>query len=395
MAEADPSNSKLFSPLELRGVRFKNRIVISPMCTYSADEGIANDWHLAHLGQFALGGAAAVFTEAAAVEPRGRITHGDLGIWSSHHAAALKPVTAFIRKQGALPSIQIAHAGRKASMQRPWHGNGPMDESDAARGEMPWDIVGPSAEPVREGWLMPAELTVEEIGAIQDRYTAAAGYAIEAGFEVLEMHSAHGYLAHSFLSPISNQRNDAYGGDRAGRMRFTLETAEKVRAVWPDDKPLFVRISSVDADGAMEGWQLDDSVALAGELKARGVDVVDCSSSGISGLATAALGKQPMGFRTEYSARIGAEADVRTMVVGLILHAEHAERIVARGDADLVAIGREALYDPYWANHAAVALGVDPGFEDWPEQYGWWLTRREPLLREIGEAHTGDAGTGD
>ena len=365
------------------------------MCTYSAREGIANDWHLAHLGQYALGGAGAVFTEAAAVEPRGRITHGDLGIWSADHAAALKPVTAFIRKQGALPSMQIAHAGRKASMQRPWHGNGPMDEGDTARGEMPWDIVAPSAEPVREGWLMPAELTIEEIGAIQDRYAAAAGYAAEAGFEVLEIHSAHGYLAHSFLSPISNQRNDGYGGDLAGRMRFTLETAEKVRAAWPDDKPLFVRISSVDADGATEGWQLDDSVALAGELKARGVDVVDCSSSGISGVATAAQGRQPMGFRTAYSSRIGSEADVRTMVVGLILHAEHAERIVASGDADLVAIGREALYNPYWPNHAAMALGVDPGFEGWPEQYGWWLTRREPLLREIGEAHSPDSAAGD
>ncbi|MBO6782078.1 MAG: NADH:flavin oxidoreductase/NADH oxidase [Alphaproteobacteria bacterium] len=362
----------LFSPFDVRGTRFKNRVVISPMCTYSAHDGIANEWHL---------------TEAAAVEPRGRITHGDLGIWSADHAAALKPVTAFIRRQGALPAIQIAHAGRKASMQRPWHGNGPMDDVDAARGEMPWDIVAPSPEPVREGWLMPAELTVEDIHAIQDRYAAAAGHAIDAGFEVLEIHSAHGYLAHSFLSPISNRRNDAYGGDRAGRMRFTLETAEKVRSVWPDDRPLFVRISSVDADGATEGWQLEDSVALAGELKARGVDVVDCSSSGISGLATAALGKQPMGFRTEYSARIGREAGVATMVVGLILHAEHADSIVADGLADLVAIGREALYDPYWARHAAVSLGVDPGFEDWPEQYGWWLVRREKLLRDIGEAH--------
>jgi len=385
--DTGPKKSILFSPLIIRGTTFKNRVVISPMCTYSAEDGIASDWHLAHLGQFAMGGAGAVFTEAAAVEPRGRITHGDIGIWSADHATALKPVTSFIKQQGSLPAIQIAHAGRKASMQRPWHGNGPMDNADAERGEMPWDIVAPSAEPVREGWLMPAELSLDDIAAIQDRFVQAAGHALDAGFEVLEIHSAHGYLGHSFLSPISNKRNDDYGGDRTGRMRFTLEIAEKVRAVWPDDKPLFVRISSVDADGASEGWQLDDSVALADELKARGVDVVDCSSSGISGLATAALGGQPLGFRTAYSKRIGAETGVSTMVVGFVLYPDQAEAIVADGLADLVAIGREALYDPYWARHAAMALGADPEFGDWPHQYGWWLSRREAQLKEMGEAH--------
>ena len=382
MAEADRQTSALFSPLKISGTVFKNRIVISPMCTYSAEEGLASDWHLAHLGQYALGGAAAVFTEAAAVEPRGKITHGDLGIWSADHAKALKPVTTFIARHGALPAIQIAHAGRKASMQRPWHGNGAMDASDAARGEMPWDIVAPSPEPVRDGWIMPEELGVEDIYAIQDHYAAAAGHAHDAGFEVLEIHSAHGYLAHSFLSPTSNHRNDSYGGDRAGRMRFSLETAEKVRAVWPDHKPLFVRISSVDTDGVTEGWQLEDSVALAGELKARGVDVIDCSSSGILGTATAAQGKLPLGFRTAYSSRIGAEAEINTMVVGLVLHAEQAEKIIGDGLADLVAIGREALFNPYWPRHATYTLGADPEFADWPDQYGWWLTRREPLIRE-------------
>lgn len=386
MAESEHQKSALFTPLRLRDVTLKNRIVISPMCTYSADDGVANEWHQTHLGQFALGGAAVIFTEAAAVEPRGRITHGDLGIWSADHAAALKPVTSFISKHGALPGIQIAHAGRKASMQRPWHGNGPMDAGDAARGEMPWEVVAPSAEPVRDGWLMPAELSLDDIQAIQGRFAQAAGYAHDAGFEVLEIHSAHGYLAHSFLSPTSNKRNDAYGGDRAGRMRFTLETAEKVRAVWPDTKPLFVRISSVDSDGVTEGWQLDDSIALASELKARGVDVVDCSSSGISGTATAAQGQQPLGFRTAYSSRIGTEADVTTMVVGLILKAEQAEQIIGDGLADLVAIGREALFDPYWARHAAYALGADPEFTDWPDQYGWWLVRREPLVRDLRDA---------
>lgn len=383
MSSSKSSSTSLFSPLDIRGTRFRNRIVVSPMCTYSAQDGMASDWHLVHLGKFALGGAAAVFTEAAAVEPRGRITHGDLGIWSAEHAAALKPVTSFLRQNGALPAIQIAHAGRKASMQRPWHGNGPLDDTDRARGEVNWDIVAASAEPVKEGWLMPVELSLPEIADIQANFATAAGHAVDAGFEVLEIHSAHGYLAHSFLSPLSNHRNDAYGGDLAGRMRFTLETAEKVRAVWPADKPLFVRISAVDADGGDEGWQLDDSVALAAELKARGVDVVDCSSGGIAGLATAALGPREQGFRGPYSSRIRDEAGISTMVVGLVLDADIAEELVSSGAADLVAVGREVLYNPHWPHHVAHELGADPDFTEWPEQYGWWLVRREPLLQAI------------
>ena len=383
MTTSKPSSTSLFSPLDIRGTRFRNRVVISPMCTYSAQDGLASDWHLVHLGKFALGGAGAVFTEAAAVEERGRITHGDLGIWSAEHAAALKPVTSFLRRNGALPAIQIAHAGRKASMQRPWHGNGPLDDTDRARGEENWDVVAASAEPVKDGWLVPGELSLPEIADIQANFATAAGHAVDAGFEVLEIHSAHGYLAHSFLSPLSNHRNDAYGGDLAGRMRFTLETAEKVRAVWPDDKPLFVRISAVDADGSEEGWLLDDSVALAGELKARGVDVVDCSSGGISGLATAALGPRDQGFRGPYGSRIRDEAGVSTMVVGLVLDADVAEELLASGAADLVAVGREVLYNPHWPHHVAHELGADPDYAEWPEQYGWWLVRREPLLQAV------------
>jgi 2,4-dienoyl-CoA reductase-like NADH-dependent reductase (Old Yellow Enzyme family) len=380
----------LFSPLRVSGAELKNRIVLSPMCTYScAEDGLATDWHLVHLGKFALGGAAVVFTEAAAVEPRGRITHGDLGIWSAAHAAALRPVTAFLKAHGALPAIQLAHAGRKASMQRPWHGNAAMTDADAARGELPWDIVAPSPLPARDGWLVPHELDTAGIAAIQRAFAAAAGRADEAGFEVLEIHSAHGYLGHSFLSPVSNRRTDAYGGDRAGRMRFTLETAEAVRAAWPQEKPLFVRISSVDVDGdAVNGtadvWTLDDSVVLAAELKARGVDVVDCSSSGISGVATAAQGAMPLGFRLPYAGRIKDEAGIMTMVVGLILDGPQAEAMLQTGRADLVAIGREALFDPFWALHAARALGVDTDFAAWPEPYGWWLSRREPLLEKVG-----------
>lgn len=381
MPTTEASSTGLFSPLDIRGVRFRNRTVISPMCTYCATDGLATDWHLVHLGKFAMGGAGAVFTEAAAVEARGRITHGDLGIWSDAHAAAFEPITDLLRREGAVPAIQIAHAGRKASMQRPWHGNGPLDDTDRARGEDVWDVVAASAEPVKDGWLMPAELTVSEIAEIQASFAAAAVRAAEVGFEVLEFHSAHGYLAHSFLSPLSNHRNDAYGGDLAGRMRFTLETTEAIRAAWPEDKPLFVRISAVDNDGGGEGWQLEDSVVLARELKARGVDVVDCSSGGIAGLGTAALGPRGQGFRRPYSSRIRDEAGVSTMVVGLVLDADVADEIIRSGAADLVAVGREALYNPNWPHHVAHALGADPDFAEWPESYGWWLVRREPLLK--------------
>lgn len=383
MSEANTDTPLLFSPLTIGGVTLKNRIVISPMCQYSAQDGLANDWHSVHLGQFALGGSGLVFCEAAAVEERGRITHGDLGIWSADHAAALKPIVAFQKAHGAVPGMQIAHAGRKASMQRPWNGNGPLDQSDKARGETVWDIVAPSAEPVNEGSLMPHELSLDDIHTVQQAYADAAGYSDAAGFEVLEIHSAHGYLSHTFLSPLSNHRNDEYGGDRVGRMRFTLEMVEKVRAVWPDHKPLFVRISTVD--GVEGGWEEDDSVALGDEMKRRGVDVMDCSSGGIAGMATATRDPLPLGFRLSFSERIRRDNDIATMTHGLIIHAEQAEEILQAGQADLIGIAREALYNPYWARHAALELGVDPDFADWPHQYGWWLTRREAHLKTIGE----------
>ena len=382
VSDAAAEKPLLFSPITVRGVTLNNRIVISPMCQYSAREGLANEWHNVHLGQFALGGAGLVFCEAAAVEQRGRITHGDLGIWSEEHADALKPIVAFLKAHGAVPGMQIAHAGRKASMQRPWHGNGPLDDSDVARGEMTWDIVAPSAEAINEASLVPHELSIEDINTIQQAFADAAGYSDAAGFEVLEIHSAHGYLSNTFLSPLSNHRNDAYGGDRAGRMRFTLETVEKVRAVWPDHKPLFVRISAVD--GAEGGWEIEDSVALIAEMQARGVDVVDCSSGGIAGMATATRDPLPLGFRVPFSERIRADNDIATMTHGLIIHAEQAEEILQNGQADLIGLAREVLYNPYWPRHAAYELGADPDFADWPEQYGWWLTRREAHLQKIG-----------
>lgn len=384
MSTTETAPPLLFSPMTIGDVTLKNRIVISPMCTYSANDGIASDWHEVHLGQFALGGAGLVFTEAAAVAENARITHGDLGIWSDAHAAALKPIVGFLKAHGAVPGIQLAHAGRKASMQRPWFGNGPLGADDFARGDQPWEIGAPSPLPVDQGWLVPHEMTIDEIHTVQRNFAAAAARAATVGFEVLEIHSAHGYLGNTFLSPISNKRNDAYGGDLAGRMRFILETAEQVRAAWPAGQPLFVRISSID--GVEGGWQLDDTVVLARELKARGVDVMDCSSGGIGGPATATASREaiPMGFRLPFSERVRADVDMPTMTHGFIIQAKHAESILQEGRADLIAIAREALFNPYWPRHAAYELGADPQFDDWPTQYGWWLVRRESNLHKLG-----------
>ncbi len=365
---------RLFTPIELRGVRLPNRVVVAPMCQYSAEDGLANDWHFAHLAKFAVGGAGLVFTEAAAVEERGRITYGDVGLWRDDQAAPLGRIAQFIKAQGSVPAIQLAHAGRKAGMQRPWHGNGPMGEADALRGELPWSIVAPSPEPVAEGWLLPAELGRDDIGRIQEAFRAATRRALEAGFEVVEVHGAHGYLNHSFLSPLSNRRNDAYGGDREGRMRFPLEVAEIVRAEWPDDKPVFFRVSAVD--GLEGGWEIEDTVALALELKARGIDVLDCSSSGLTGSATAARIPRRPGFQVPYAEAVRRQARIPTMAVGLITEARQAEAILEAGQADLIALAREMLHNPHWPLHAALELGADPDYERWPAQYGWWLVRR-------------------
>jgi 2,4-dienoyl-CoA reductase-like NADH-dependent reductase (Old Yellow Enzyme family) len=371
----------LFTPIRLRDVSVRNRLVISPMCTYSAIDGMVSDWHLVHLGKFALGGAGVVFVEATAVEARGRITHGDVGIWSDAHAQALAGIVAFLKAHGAAPALQLAHAGRKASMQRPWFGNAALTPEDRRRGDLPWDIVAPSAIPVAEGWLQPKAMERTDIDAVIAAFVAGAKRGLAVGFEIAEIHGAHGYLINSFLSPISNKRTDDYGGTAAGRMRFALEVAEAVRAVWPADKPLFFRISAVD--GVDGGWQLDDSVELARALKARGVDVIDCSSGGILGSATAAAIPRTLGFQVPYAARIRREAGVMTQAVGLILDGPQAEAILQAGDADLIAIAREVLVDPFWALHAARALGADTDFDQWPVQYGWWLERRAKTLARM------------
>jgi 2,4-dienoyl-CoA reductase-like NADH-dependent reductase (Old Yellow Enzyme family) len=366
----------LFQPMTLRGLRTRNRVVISPMCQYSAHDGHLDDWHLAHLGRFAMGGAGIVFTEATAVQKRGRITHGCAGLWCDSQIPGHARVAQFARRNGAIPAIQLGHAGRKGGMQRPWFGNGPLAQDDFARGDMPWQPVAPSPLPVAGGWPVPHELSTGEITALIADYVSAARRALAAGYRIAEIHGAHGYLVHSFLSPLSNKRRDAYGGSLAGRMRLALEITAAVREVWPDDLALFFRTSAVDGTG--DGWQLQDSVVLARELAGLGVDVMDCSSGGIFGAATASGGqKRQPGFQVHYADTLRHEAGIASMAVGLITHPQQAEDILAQGRADLIAIGREALVDPMWAHHAAASLGHDTGFATWPRQSGWWLAGRQ------------------
>jgi 2,4-dienoyl-CoA reductase-like NADH-dependent reductase (Old Yellow Enzyme family) len=381
----NPSSTLLFDPIALRTVTARNRIVISPMCQYSAEDGHVTDWHLVHLGKFAQGGAGIVFVEATAVAASGRITHGDTGIWDDSHIAGLKRIASFVKHQGALPAIQLAHAGRKASMARPWFGNGPLTEADLARGDAAWRIVAPTETPLGEGWIEPRPLKKGDLEVLLNAYRQAARRAHAAGFEVAEIHAAHGYLLHTFLSPISNTRTDEYGGSLENRMRFPLEVAKAVRETWPKDKPLFFRCSSIDdVEG---GWSLEDTIHLSNELKQAGVDVIDCSSGGILGSATAAtkttLPRVP-GFQLPFAEKIRKETGLKTMAVGLILDGKQAEEALQAGRADLIAIGREALYDPNWPLHAAREFGVDPEYAQWPQQYGWWLTRRESVLRKAG-----------
>lgn len=373
-------SSRLATPLTLRGVTLPNRIAISPMCQYSATDGFVDDWHLVHLGRFAMGGAGLVFVEATGILPEGRITHGCPGLWSDEQIPGLRRIADFVRARGSVPAIQLGHAGRKASMQRPWYGNGPLDESDAARGDRPWEVVAPSALPLEEGWLVPRALERADMDRLIEAWVAAAGRAERAGFDVIELHAAHGYLLHSFLSPLSNRRTDAYGGDREGRARFPLEVAAALRKAWPAEKPLFVRLSCVD--GIEGGWALEDTLWLAGRLKELGVDVVDCSSGGLSGSATAARVKRGPGFQLPFSEAVRRETGMTTMAVGLILEPEQAETALAEGRADIVAIGRQALVEPNWPLQAIAALegGEPETFRRWPQQAGWWLERRQRAM---------------
>ncbi|WP_433286074.1 NADH:flavin oxidoreductase/NADH oxidase [Micromonospora sp. CA-244673] len=350
--------SALFTPLTLRGVTLPNRVALAPMCQYSAGpDGLPTDWHRVHLGSRAVGGAGLILTEATAVVPEGRISPQDTGLWSDAHVEAWRPITAFIAAQGSVPAVQLAHAGFKASTYRPWaeHKGGVPDAEGG------WTPVSPGAEPFVPDYRTPTALDAAGIAGVVEAFGTAARRALDAGFAAVEIHAAHGYLLHEFLSPLTNHRTDGYGGDRAGRMRLTLEVARAVRAAVGEAVPVLTRISATDwVDG---GWTVEDSVVLAGELAAAGVDLVDASSGGAAARASIPLGP---GYQVPLAARIRREAGVPTGAVGLIVEPEQAEQIVANGEADLVLLGRELLRDPYWPHRAAAKLTNTPA---WPNQY--------------------------
>ncbi len=364
----------LYTPKTIRGVTLPNRIVLAPMVHYGTNDGVCGTFHMVHLGKYAQGGFGLVFTEAAAVEARGSVAEFDLGIWNDVQAESYKPLTAFIKSQGSVPGIQLAHAGRKAGMQTAMEGNGPLSAADKARGRKSWQPVGPTTAAIGPDWITPHQLSTSEVKDMVGTWAAAARRAVAAGFEVVEIHGAHGYLIATFLSPVTNTRNDIYGGDLKGCMRLALEITEAVRAVIPETMPLFFRVSSVD--GTAEGWSMDDTVVLARELKARGVDVLDCSSGGLTGSATAAPVSRTPGFQVPFAARAKAESGIDTMAVGLILEADQAEAILQQGKADLIAVGRQAQFNPNLPLHWAHDLGLNGKFELWPEEYGWWLDKR-------------------
>jgi 2,4-dienoyl-CoA reductase-like NADH-dependent reductase (Old Yellow Enzyme family) len=344
----------LFDPLRLRGLTLSNRVVVSPMCEYSSQDGFADEWHFVHLGSRAVGGAGLVMTEAAAVTPEGRISPQDLGIWDDAQVDALARITRFIRSQKRASGMQLAHAGRKGSTRRPWEGSGAV-EADG------WVPRGPTDVPFAAGFPIPRALELHELPSIAHAFADAASRARAAGFDVIEVHAAHGYLLHEFLSPLSNTRDDAYGGSFENRTRLCLEVVDAVRAVWPDHLPLFVRISATDwVDG---GWDIEQSIELARRLKPRGVDLMDCSSGGNVAAARIPVGP---GYQVPFAERIRREADIPTGAVGLITEPAHANAIVEEGRADCVLLARELLRDPYWPLRAARELGVNV---DWPAQY--------------------------
>ncbi len=348
--------SKLFEPLTLRSITLKNRIAVSPMCEYSSEHGFANDWHLVHLGSRAVGGAGLVITEATAVSPEGRITHGCLGIWKDEHIEFLQRITKFITAQGAVPGMQLAHAGRKASHHIPWKGGQALKKEEGA-----WQTVAPSAITYKEGEPFPLAMDKAAIEKVKNDFREAAARALKAGFKLIELHAAHGYLLNEFLSPLSNHRTDEYGGSFENRIRLILETVDNIRSVWPADLPLFIRISATDwVEG---GWTAEDSVQLAMALKNKAVDLIDCSSGGNSHAQKIPVA--PL-YQVPFATQIRSATGMLTGAVGLITTAQEAEAIVLNEEADLVFLARQLLRDPYFPLHAAKELGVEVG---WPVQY--------------------------
>lgn len=385
MSQSAPT-SRLFTPLPCRGFVAPNRVMVSPMQQYASDDsGQASDFHLVQLGRFAMGGAGMVIAEATAIEPIGRISHMDLGLWSDDQVAPLARIAAFITSQGSIPGIQLVHAGRKGSMQAPWDGMGPLTEADTARGEEPWETIGPSAISPGTGWSVPREMVAADILQSVALWAAAARRAAQAGFRIIDLHGAHGYLLHAFLSPISNHRTDAYGGSLENRMRYPLEVVSAIRAAIPEGCALFYRLSVLD--GIEGGWTEDDSLLFCRELLARGVDLIDCSSGGaISDRSSDAGVRRGYAFHAPYSRKLRQDLDGGLVAtVGLIVDPHQAEAVLQAGDADVVAIGRELLDDPNWVHHARRALSGE-GYDDWPQEAGWWLDKRVGALRKLKEA---------
>ncbi len=348
--------SKLFSPLELRSITFRNRIFVSPMCQYSSHDGLANSWHLVHLGSRAVGGAGLVMVEATAVSPEGRISPNDCGLWSESHVEAFAPIARFLTEQGAVPGVQLAHAGRKGSCAVPWQGGTPLDVTSGG-----WQPLAPSAIPFDIGHPQPHAVTLEEMDLIEAQFRASARRSLAAGFKVVEVHMAHGYLLHEFLSPLVNQRSDNYGGSLENRLRFPLRMVEAVREEWPEELPLFVRISATD--WVPGGWDIDQSIILARLLKEKGVDLIDCSSGFAVPNEKVPFGP---GFQVPFAAKVRSEAGIASGAVGFIIEPAQAEQIVATSQADAVFLARQMLRDPYWPLHAAKTLHVEV---PWPNQY--------------------------
>jgi 2,4-dienoyl-CoA reductase-like NADH-dependent reductase (Old Yellow Enzyme family) len=354
----------LLSPLTIRSVTLRNRIVVSPMCQYSSDDGLANDWHLVHLGSRAAGGVGLVVVEATAVTPEGRITPKDMGIWGDQHIEPLARIARFVHSQGAIAGVQLAHAGRKASCDVPWLGGARLKTPESGG----WTVVGPSAVPFREGDPPPVALEEAGLNDIVLAFEKAVGRALAAGFQLIEVHAAHGYLLHEFLSPLSNLRTDHYGGSLENRMRFPLRVCERVRALVPAGLPVFVRISATDwVEG---GWDIEHSVVFARQLRSLGIDLIDCSSGALTPTARIPVGK---GFQVPLARQIRSESQILTGAVGLITEVAHANEIITSGDADLVFIAREMLREPYWALKAQTELGAQAS---WPVQYGYAVKRR-------------------
>ncbi|WP_353146500.1 NADH:flavin oxidoreductase/NADH oxidase [Pollutimonas bauzanensis] len=365
----------LLSPLTLRTIQLRNRIVIAPMCQYASKDGSPTDWHLVHLGKFAIGGAGIVFGEETAIEPLGRKTYKCAGIWSDAHIAQYRRINDFIKAHGSVPAIQLGHAGGKASCHGALKNWIPLTPENSPAKYSPWTVTAPSVINSSQQWPKVKEMDRQDIQAALAQWREATLRSVDAGFDVLEIHGAHGYLIHEFLSPLTNLRTDAYGGDREGRMRFALEVAEIVRAAWPQTLPLFFRVSAVDGKGGV--WDMDDTVVLARELKARGVDVIDCSSGGVTGSTSMPIVPRVPGYQVEYAHRVRQEADIQTMAVGMITTAHQAEDILRNGQADLVALAREVMWNPHWPAHAAEKLGDEQAYDLLPHDYAFRLHRRD------------------